>query len=558
MDTSTTNFSTYIIIAIIILVATFFIYSQYKKHIIRMDNQKSTEGFSSNIKLNTKLNTKQIEHFTSSNFNEHSLLFPTQQKPLSLKITEDKPTLLLGTASDGTYPPVFGLYLAKHIYPSLVYYSKGSLASILGLLTEQVDMALVDEDILISALEASDNNNKYILEGMNKLDLPVSLLDDIENKISYIAPLYYQSMLLITKEGTNISKMEHLRSSYDMKKSVKASIGTLGPNSNNYYHLRKLLTIASLSTQDDVVIKIYDTLEELTADLVNDKLDCIYMTTNQKNKSLLDLSNSIKLRFIEPFVSEHNFIETLDDTYRGEMPIITFSDKSIKKWKDLENTRIGLLSKDFKKFKKLLKGTNLVKYTFQTYKKIDELFNSLINGEVSSIYLPEKQDRRELLDGTTKLTRENLYYVSPTVSTNQLKDIYTNRDRNINVMKDLIKRNFPQSYPYTLDLNSFYQNINTYNFVNTRATRMVLVCRSNLDDNHIAYLTSNLVSELPNLQKDINKYLYNKNIDNVDDKAFNIKELASCPEEFKIHDGAKEVFQAMGLVKIVEADGCDF
>ena len=80
-----------------------------------------------------------------------------------------------------------------------------------------------------------------------------------------------------------------------MKKSVKASIGTLGPNSNNYYHLRKLLTIASLSTQDDVVIKIYDTLEELTADLVNDKLDCIYMTTNQKNKSLLDLSNSIKL-----------------------------------------------------------------------------------------------------------------------------------------------------------------------------------------------------------------------------------------------------------------------
>ena len=208
MDTSTTNFSTYIIIAIIILVATFFIYSQYKKHIIRMDNQKSTEGFSSN----TKLNTKQIEHFTSSNFNEHSLLFPTQQKPLSLKITEDKPTLLLGTASDGTYPPVFGLYLAKHIYPSLVYYSKGSLASILGLLTEQVDMALVDEDILMSALEASDNNNKYILEGMNKLDLPVSLLDDIENKISYIAPLYYQSMLLITKEGTNISKMEHLRS----------------------------------------------------------------------------------------------------------------------------------------------------------------------------------------------------------------------------------------------------------------------------------------------------------------------------------------------------------
>ena len=49
-----------------------------------------------------------------------------------------------------------------------------------------------------------------------------------------------------------------------------------------------------------------------------------------------------------------------------------------------------------------------------------------------------------------------------------------------------------------------------------------------------------------------------KNIDNVDDKAFNIKELASCLEEFKIHDGAKEVFQAMGLVKIVEADGCDF
>jgi TRAP-type uncharacterized transport system substrate-binding protein len=544
---------TYIFIVSSIILLGYYLYKIYKKHLSKTNQ---IETFLDKASSNDK---NLIEGFTSTNFNEHSLLFPKIEKEITLTIDESSnPTLLIGTSSKGTYPPVLGYYISKNIYPSLVYYSKGSLASILGLLTGQVDIAIVDEDILMSCFDASDNNDKYIQKGFKNMNLPLSILDGIEKKISYISSLYYQPMLLITKEGTGISNIIHLKSSYTNKVAVKPSLGVMDRNGNSYYHLMKLLKLSDISMIEDVNVIIYDNQEEMFKDFNTTKLDVVYLTSNQKNKGLLELSNEIKLRFISPFATNSNFISSLEESYTKDMPIITFNDRNINRWTNLSNKNIGLLTKEFKNLKNLLDNTGIVRYRLQTYKNVDQLFNALLNNEVSLIYLPDKTDRKQLLDGLNNITTSSLYFLSPSLSTNQLVDVYTDDNNNRIVMEDLIKRQFPQSHKYTLDLSSFYQNINTHNFVETRATRMILICRSNIEDDIIEYFTTNLVKELDNLKIDINQFLFNKKLNNVDATSFKLEELASAPIELQIHEGSKRVYRQLGLIKEVETEACDY
>ena len=158
---------TYIFIVSSIILLGYYLYKIYKKHLSKTNQ---IETFLDKVSNNDK---NLIEGFTSTNFNEHSLLFPKIEKEITLTIDESSnPTLLIGTSQEGTYPPVLGYYISKNIYPSLVYYSKVSLASILGLLTGQVDIAIVDEDILMSCFDASDNNDKYIQKGLKNMNLP--------------------------------------------------------------------------------------------------------------------------------------------------------------------------------------------------------------------------------------------------------------------------------------------------------------------------------------------------------------------------------------------------
>lgn len=541
---SISGITTYIIIVFLIVLGGHFIYSQYKNHIIK----NKIEGFSNSKNDTSKLS---FEKFSSSNFSRDSLLFPKIEEEITLKIDNQIPPLLIGTASKGTYPPALGYYISKHIYPALVYYAKGSMASILGLLTKQIDVAIVDEDILMSCFD----KDKYILDGIKSLGLSSDLLNDI-NKLRYISNLYYQPMILMSREGTGISKVEHLKSTYLNKKAIMPSIGVVDANSNSYYHLLKLLKVGNIVINKDVSLRIYTSQDDMLAEI--ETVDCIYMTTNQKNKGLLDITDQMPLQFINPIPNTYSFIDTLEEQYSQVMPIITFKDRGIVKWNELSGTKIGLLSKNFKQLKLLLDNTNITKYRFQSYKTLDSLVTALINNEVQSIYLTNKIDRKNFISGMTELSLADVFYLAPTINTNQLKDLYTDKEHNQTVMNDMIKRQFPYSYKYTINLNAFYRNSNMYSFVETRSTRMALITHVDISSDKIEYLTRNLIEEIPNLQKDINGYLYDKRIDNVDNTAFRKNEMASAPEEIEIHDGAKIVYKEIGLLKTIETNSCDF
>jgi len=535
--------ATYIIIVFILILGGHYIYLQYKIHISR----NKIEGFNNKDAPNKSA----LEKFTSSNFSRDSLLFPKIEPEISLKINNQIPPLLIGTAGKGTYPPVLGYYISKNIYPALVYYAKGSMASILGLLTRQIDVAIVDEDILMSCFDP----DKYILDGIKSLGLSSDLLTDI-NKLKYISNLYYQPMILASREGTGISKVEHLKANYTNKKAIMPSIGVVDANSNSYYHLLKLLKLGNIIINKDVSVKIYKSQDDMLAEI--DTLDCIYMTTNQKNKGLLDITDQMPLQFINPIPNTYSFVDTLEEQYSQAMPIITFKERNIIKWDGLSGTKIGILPKNFKQLKLLLDNTNITKYKFQSYKTLDALALALINNEVQSIYLINKTDRTNFINGMTDLALEDIFYLAPTINTNQLKDLYTDKEHNQTVMNDMIKRQFPHSYKHTINLNAFYRNSNMYSFVETRSIRMALITHQDISADKIEYLTRNLIREIPNLQKDINEFLYDKRIDNVDDTAFKQNEMASGPEEIEIHEGARTVYKEIGLLKTIETTSCDY
>jgi TRAP-type uncharacterized transport system substrate-binding protein len=325
---------------------------------------------------------------------------------LVLHSPQNYPIYNLGTAVKDTYPVEFGSYMYKRIYPVNSLITGGSMDNINLLISGKLDFAIVDEDLFLDLI--SKNNNKYA-------------------NLVGIAVLYEQPFLLISAQDRNVGKWE------DIDGKV---IGVLGKSSNSYYHYMKLLAITNLSSL--VNTKIYDDQEQMFSDFLNNKLDAFYITTNQKNKALLELSRNIKLRFISPI--------------------------------------------DFNK---------------------------------------------KLIDSS-----------SPD---------------NSSAYKDLLNKQFKLTVPKTVDLNFFYSSINTASYLNTIASRMILICLRDLPNEHVNYMVRNIVKELKSLQININQYLYDMKLNNVVTDAFIFDALASMTKEVDIHEGAKDYYKEVGLIRVEDS-----
>lgn len=321
---------------------------------------------------------------------------------LVLKNPETLTIYNIGTAASDTYPIEFAKFMRHHIYPVELIPSTGSMYNINAMLEGIQDISLVDEDILISALHPDRKFRE--LSGLDGEEL-------LADEITGIAVLYSQPMLLISAQGRLVSSWEDI---------ANRKVGIPGRGSNSYYHFMKLVNISNLPNSVNIVI--YEDQNQMLADFETGNLDAIFLTTNQKNKGLLDLAKRIKLRFISPVA---------------------------------------------------------------------------------------------------------------------------------NINPDLIKKQFMLSVPYIVDLNSFYNNINTIGYLKTIASRMLLVCHRSCDYSEINYLTKNLIKNLKPLQQNINHYVYQATLNNAVADAFEFNSLASMDKTIKIHEGAKDVYIENGLILIV-------
>ena len=203
-----------------------------------------------------------------------------------------QPIYKIATSNSGTYPAEFGIFMRRSIYPVEVFLSGGTLENIKMIIDGTMDMALVDEDILLNSV-LKDKRFGEISGILKPID---------PSSVAGVAVLYDQFMFLITIQYSNISSW------YDIK---GRRIGVLNKNSNSYIHFIKILDITNLL--NEVSITEYDNQDEMFEALKNKTIDAIYITTNQKNKGLLELSQSLKLRFISPLDTSKRLIMTSSD-----------------------------------------------------------------------------------------------------------------------------------------------------------------------------------------------------------------------------------------------------
>ena len=356
-----------------------------------------------------------------------SLLIDSPTNDIVLTNPDELPVYRLGTAVEGSYPQQMGLLFRKSIYPVDIITTSGGLDNIIKLINKELDIAFVDEELLLNFVGGED---KYITEYLKSRKLQFT--EEEKKQIVYLASLYYQPFILITKQNSGILKWSDLKG---------RKIGVLSALSNSNSHLHKLLAITDIEVNEEVTVVEYNNQKSMINAFRNE-LDAIYFTSNQKNKALLDLSKEMKLRFISPRIQQ---------------------------------IQVGLSE--------------------------------------------EELDKRE---------------------------------ENIKKRQDLFKKQFSFIFPKALDLNYFYQNINMYSYLDTYATRMILVARRDLDSVKINYMIRNLIKNLENLQLDINQYQYNEKLNNVVGDAFQFNELASAPLELDIHAGAVSVYEEKKLIKFEE------
>lgn len=310
---------------------------------------------------------------TIENFNSTSILLSSPPDELILNTNISTPTLRLATAQNNTYPYQLGLYFRHNIYPTKIIITKGSVENIKLLLNNEVDLAFVDEDILVNIiLEEHKKQPKQLLNIVQHNSETNSIFKDIH----YLAMLYYQYLFGITKKGTNIVNWDDLNN---------RNVGVLDIYSASNYHLYKLIKLTKQSNSNfNPNIITYDSLQNLALALKSDEIEAIYITTNQKNFMLRDLSDELELRFISPF---HNTLNTklpnnqkeLQKQYLARIQFKNLFDKTLNLNYFYKNINLNNHIKT-KASRMILVASNKLKNNTNLYEILVKNFISNING----------------------------------------------------------------------------------------------------------------------------------------------------------------------------------
>lgn len=543
-----------------------------------------------------------INHFLNIDTNENkkikenynNVIFPNETG-IKLFMPDQPPIYKIGLFHQGTYLDNLNNYFKKHIYPVNSYNTKGSLDNIKKLINNQLDLAFINEDVLMSYIKGDEILKKEL--NLNKLP---------EINFSHVAVCFYESMLFITIQNSKILKFDDIKlkkyniikkiNNKNIKTTRNAIIGVL-KESTDSFHLKKILYISNIIIGEDVDIKYFNNYNELGNSLNNREVDIIYLTTNKKNEMLNELTRQKKCRFISPkldeklipLLKENKF--SLINLYEKD-PFIINNNLLIKN--DIEDifqkkSMIGIYFENKNEYISLLNlcllfipienNLNII-LNDQTkyYYDYDIMLDDYKNDKINVIYMPQKESIRNLIkDELQKLNlQNNSTFIS--IINNQIfnKLLEIKATKLINDLKNrnkIMKNLFEMIFNKTENLNSFYQNINTYSFLDTFSTRIILVARNKLPIKSIEYLLNNFIKNIKNLQIDMNNFLnldeskikeilkkssksddfeINKELiyTNID-KAFEFNELVSV-KDIPIHKGAIKVYKKYKMIKTIE------
>jgi TRAP transporter TAXI family solute receptor len=227
-------------------------------------------------------------------------------------------------------------------------------------------------------------------------------------------------------------------------------------------------------------------------------------------------------------------IRFITGLYYETFMLITYPESGINSWKDIKGKIIGFLGKKSCSYMNGIKIAHA--YGFNTDKDFRAINVDSMN-RLSNLFFQRK------VDAIFLTTTNKNQYLKNLAKKMSMKFIGTN-----DIDENIMKTYFPCDQIKYINTNNFYTNINTSSFIQTFATRSVLIANKDLDADYVYKLTETIFKRTEELRLLANNYLFNKDksnwMDTVKD-GFLPSEMAYIYEKFDYHKGSQKYYDNM-------------
>jgi hypothetical protein len=178
----------------------------------------------------------------------------------------------------------------------------------------------------------------------------------------------------------------------------------------------------------------------------------------------------------------------------------------------------------------------------------------------------EKLDARNNLNSLQNLTNTQQgtgSAIPPPPPSSNTQAIYSqtvmNDLKTINIKENfnsLIKKYFQHLTPRAVDLNKFHKSGNTYSYLDTYSTRMILIIRDSISDEKVEYITRNYIDNLEKMRNGIDRDNFDIELNNFSSLEFIYNELISFDKVIPLAEGARKVYKEEGLIYYEDDSRC--
>ena len=370
------------------------------------------------------------------------------------------------------------------------------------------------------------------------------------------------------------------------------------------YPIQSIQTLSNIETLYKFINKEVDIAfisEEVLARYI--KRDCKYLTHILADAFELDITkpenNLDKPEVIDRLYPELN-IEAIGIGFNVDFYLVVGNFSNIIEFMDItQGKKIGILADSYYFFLKICMAygmsmvtlnqiTNDGAYIEPTLETLNEKFiqnkydgifivlhpknlqllKLSLNKKLRYIHIQKRQklDARnnlnslQNLNNTQQGTGSTIPLPPPSSNTQAIYSESLMNDLKTTNIKDdfnsIIKKYFQHVTPRTVDLNKFYKSGNTYSYLETFSTRMILIIREDIPKERVSYITRNYINNLEKMRNAIDREQFQIQLNNFSSLEFIYNELVSFDKVIPLSDGARKVYKDEGLILYQEDDRC--
>ena len=120
----------------------------------------------------------------------------------------------------------------------------------------------------------------------------------------------------------------------------------------------------------------------------------------------------------------------------------------------------------------------------------------------------------------------------------------------------IIKKYFQHLVPRAVDLNKFHKSGNTYSYLDTYSTRVILIIRNGIPESKAEYITRNYIDNLEKMRNQIDMDNFDITLNNFSSIEFIYNELISFDKVIPLSDGARKVYKEEGFIFYQDDNRC--